>query len=89
MSTTAHLPAIRWPQILSLVGLDLAILISWIAYHEYQPKLLEQFKFTEFTLALAVLQGLILAATPPVARSRSSPRFRSRRWTCPSRPRWP
>jgi hypothetical protein len=67
MSTTAQVPAIRWPQILSLVGLDLAILISWIAYHEYQPKLLEQFKFTEFTLALAVLQGLILAATPPVA----------------------
>jgi hypothetical protein len=67
MATTAPLPAIRWPQIISLVGLDLAILISWIAYHEYQPKLLEQFKFTEFTLALAVLQGLILAATPPVA----------------------
>lgn len=66
-STTAQVPAIRWPQIISLIGLDLAILISWIAYHEYQPKLLEQFKFTEFTLALAILQGLILAATPPVA----------------------
>lgn len=66
-SATATPPAIRWPQIISLVGLDLAILISWIAYHEYQPKLLEQFRFTEFSLALAILQGLILAATPPVA----------------------
>ena len=68
MSNNSTAPtSIRWQQIISLAALDLAILISWIAYHEFQPKLLEQFKFTEFNLALAVLQAMILVATPPIA----------------------
>ena len=60
-------PEIRWKAIVSLVFLDLAILISWLAYHEYQPALLGQFQFTEFAIPLAILQGFILFITPPIA----------------------
>ncbi|MCU0443873.1 MAG: hypothetical protein MUE85_03075 [Microscillaceae bacterium] len=58
---------IKWQHVWSLVALDVAIIISWIAYHEYQPKLLEQFKFTEFSFNLKVIQGIILFLTPPLA----------------------
>ncbi len=58
---------IHWKAILSLIFLDLAILISWMAYHEYQPALLVLFKFTDFSLPLAILQGFILFVTPPIA----------------------
>jgi MFS family permease len=58
---------IQWKQVVSLIALDIAIIISWIAYHEYQPKLLEQFGFTTFTLQLAIVQGIILFLTPPIA----------------------
>lgn len=58
---------VQWYQVASLIALDVAIIISWIAYHEYQPKLLEQFRFTDFSLALAVVQGVILFLTPPIA----------------------
>jgi hypothetical protein len=58
---------IQWKQVVSLVALDIAIIISWIAYHEYQPKLLEQFGFTAFSLQLSIVQGIILFLTPPIA----------------------
>ncbi len=58
---------IHWKAIACLIFLDLAILISWMAYHEYQPALLVLFKFTEFTIPLSILQGLILFVTPPIA----------------------
>lgn len=58
---------IRWRAVVSLVFLDLAILISWLAYHEYQPSLLEKFRFTDIALPLTILQGIILFVTPPIA----------------------
>lgn len=67
MKSANSTPAIRWTQIYSLLALDLAIIISWIAYHECQPDLVKQFRFTELTLFLAVAQGLILLITPPIA----------------------
>jgi hypothetical protein len=58
---------IKWMHVWSLVALDVAIIISWIAYHEYQPNLLKQFKFEEFTVSLKIIQGIILFLTPPIA----------------------
>ncbi len=58
---------IRWPQVWSLIALDVAVIISWIAYHEYQPALLKQFGFDHMTLEFAVVQGIILFLTPPIA----------------------
>ncbi len=59
--------SIQWKQMWSLAALYGSIVIGWIAYQNYQPKLLEKFHFTEFTLFLAIAQGLILVITPPIA----------------------
>ena len=67
METQLSTDQIKWPQVWSLVALDVAIIISWIAYHEYQPGLLKQFKFDGFTLELIIVQGIILFITPPIA----------------------
>ncbi|OJJ15180.1 hypothetical protein BKI52_39640 [marine bacterium AO1-C] len=66
-SNVLHNQNVQWRQVWSLVALDLAIVISWIAYHKYQPELLKQFRFDQFKFQLALVQGLILFATPPIA----------------------
>ncbi|MEQ9290407.1 MAG: MFS transporter [Cyclobacteriaceae bacterium] len=58
---------INWPQLASLAGLYSSVIIGWIAYYNYQPKLLENFGFVHFTFMLFVAQGLILVITPPIA----------------------
>lgn len=65
-SVTSH-PQTNWSQVYSLLALNAAIVISWIAYHNYQPKVLEIFHFTELKLFLIIAQGLILVLIPPVA----------------------
>ncbi|MFZ6011195.1 MAG: MFS transporter [Bacteroidota bacterium] len=59
--------SIQWKQLWSLSALYGSIVIGWIAYQNYQPKLLEQFKFTDFNFLLAVTQAVILVITPPIA----------------------
>src|SRR5690606_20439456 len=59
--------AINWKVMGSLVALYASIIIGWIAYEQYQPKLLVQFGFTEFAGVLAIAQGIILTMTPPIA----------------------
>jgi hypothetical protein len=66
---------IEWKQLWSLAALYGSIVIGWIAYHNYQPKLLHQFNFTEFTFALLIAQSIILVLTPPIA-GRIGDRFR-------------
>lgn len=63
----SKITSIRTPQVLSLLALEIAIIISWIAYHEYQPILVTQFKLSEFSFLLLVVQGIILTLTPIVA----------------------
>lgn len=58
---------IKTPQVLSLLALEIAIIISWIAYHEYQPVLIEQFNLSEYSFILLIVQGIILTLTPIVA----------------------
>jgi hypothetical protein len=57
----------NWNQIYSLIALNAAIVISWIAYHNYQPKVLEIFKFQDLSFFLVVAQSLILVFIPPIA----------------------
>jgi len=57
----------QWKQLWSLAALYGSIVIGWIAYQNYQPKLLEKFHFTEFALLLTIAQGMILVVTPPIA----------------------
>ena len=54
----------NWSQVYSLLALNAAIVISWIAYHNYQPKLLNLFHFEELSLFLVVAQALILILIP-------------------------
>ncbi|HPH47863.1 MAG TPA: hypothetical protein PKU83_12695, partial [Chryseolinea sp.] len=58
---------IKWKQLWSLAALYGSIVIGWIAYQNYQPKLLEKFNFTDFSFILLVFQGIILVITPPIA----------------------
>lgn len=66
MSTTIT-NSTNWKQIYSLMALNAAIVISWIAYHNYQPKVLEIFHFQELSFFLVVAQALILVFIPPLA----------------------
>jgi MFS family permease len=58
---------IKWKQVYSLLALEFAVIISWIAYHEYQSAVLTQFGLSNFTLEFLVLQAIILFVTPPIA----------------------
>lgn len=58
---------IHWKQLWSLAALYGSIIIGWIAYRDYQPKLLQQFGFTDYAFFLAIAQAVILVLTPPIA----------------------
>lgn len=64
---TGESQEIQWKQLWSLAALYASIIIGWIAYQNYQPKLLVQFGFTDFAFFLAVSQAVILVLTPPIA----------------------
>lgn len=49
------------------MALNAAIVISWIAYHNYQPKVLQLFHFEALSYFLVVAQALILVFIPVVA----------------------
>lgn len=63
--TPSH--SIQWKQLWSLASLYASIVIGWIAYHNYQPKLLVKFNFTDFSFLLTLASGVILVVTPLVA----------------------
>lgn len=58
---------IHWKQLWSLVALYASVIIGWIAYYNYQPRLLEKYQFTDLTLFLFIAQGIIMVVTPPLA----------------------
>ncbi|MEQ8426060.1 MAG: hypothetical protein RIA63_15175, partial [Cyclobacteriaceae bacterium] len=63
-SESLKLENIQWKQLWSLASLYGSIIIGWIAYENYQPKLLTQFQFSDFSFLLYVVQGFILLVTP-------------------------
>jgi MFS family permease len=58
---------IQWKQLWCLASLYASILLGWIAYYKYQPRLLDEFGFSSFGFTLVIAQGIILAITPPLA----------------------
>ncbi len=56
-----------WKQIISLGSLNVALGISWIAYHEYQPHLLESFGLTDMARLLIWMKAIVLVLIPPLA----------------------
>lgn len=59
--------AIKWPEIFSLGALNVSVVISWIAYHEYQPVLLENFSFDHLSGFLVITKAIVLVLIPPIA----------------------
>lgn len=66
-SESFSIESIQWKQLWSLAALYGSIIIGWIAYENYQPKLLTQFQFKDFSFSLYVVQGIILLVTPVYA----------------------
>lgn len=68
---TAAIPVtaghVLWKQLISLGTLYAAVIIGWIAYYNYQPKLLVAYNFTDLKLFLFIVQGIIMVITPPIA----------------------
>lgn len=58
---------VKWREIYSLAALNAAVVISWIAYHEYQPVLMEKFNFTSLVDFLIVTKAIVLVVIPPIA----------------------
>ena len=67
MQDSQPISDLRWPEVYSLAALSAAVAISWIAYHEYQPQLLEKFNFGELAVFLVVAKGVVLVVVPPLA----------------------
>ncbi|WNB16797.1 MFS transporter [Marivirga arenosa] len=59
--------SIQWKQMISLLGLYASVIIGWIAYHRYQPALLDTFNMNDFEPILIWGQAIILILTPPLA----------------------
>jgi len=66
---------VLWKQLLSLTLLYASVIIGWIAYYNYQPKLLQAYNFKDLTLFLFITQGIIMVITPMIA-GRLGDRFR-------------
>lgn len=58
---------IKWPEILSLGSLHAAVAISWIAYQEYQPLLVEKFQVVHLSQLLVFTKALVLVFIPILA----------------------
>ena len=54
-------------QVISLAALYGNVIIGWIAYYNYQPKLLQEFGLENFTEELYVIQGILMFLTPILA----------------------
>lgn len=67
VQTQTRNTSIQWQQMFSLLALYASVIIGWIAYHRYQPALLETFNMKEFAPALIWGQAIILILTPPLA----------------------
>lgn len=57
----------KWPEVISLAILNAAISISWIAYHEYQPKLLQGYGLISLANFLLYSKAIVLIVIPPIA----------------------
>ncbi|MCS6815004.1 MAG: MFS transporter [Cyanobacteria bacterium] len=58
--------SILWRQVWGLAALLAAIVMSWIAYGLYQPKVLVQLGFLQLASSLGVMQGLLGAVIEPM-----------------------
>ncbi|MEM9337987.1 MAG: MFS transporter [Bacteroidota bacterium] len=58
---------LKWREVYSLAALNAAVVISWIAYHEYQPVLMEKIGINHLVDFLIVTKAVVLVFIPPFA----------------------
>ena len=59
--------SLKWPEVYSLAALNAAVVISWIAYHEYQPHLIQNFQFHSLAEFLVIAKAIVLVIIPAFA----------------------
>lgn len=65
--TLNNTQTLKWPEVYSLAALNAAVVISWIAYHEYQPTLIQKFDFHSLAEFLVGAKAIILIIIPVFA----------------------
>lgn len=58
---------LKWREVYSLAALNAAVVISWIAYHEYQPVLMKNLGIEHLVDFMIIAKAIILVTIPPVA----------------------
>jgi MFS family permease len=58
---------LKWREVYSLGFLNVAVAISWIAYHEYQPILMTNLGITHLVDFMLIAKAIVLVIIPPVA----------------------
>ncbi len=58
---------LKWREVYSLGALNAAVVISWIAYHEYQPILMKNLGITHLVDFMIIAKALVLVIIPPIA----------------------
>lgn len=58
---------IGWDKIFALAALDAAIVISWTAYHNFQPKLIQHFHFEHLRGFVSIAQSIVMLVVPLLA----------------------
>ncbi len=64
---TQKTDVLKWREVYSLAALNAAVVISWIAYHEYQPVLMEKIGITHLIDFLVIAKAIVLVLIPPFA----------------------
>ena len=64
---TQKTDVLKWREVYSLAALNAAVVISWIAYHEYQPILMEKIGITHLVDFLIIAKAIVLILIPPFA----------------------
>lgn len=64
---TEKVNTLKWKEVYSLAALNAAVVISWIAYHEYQPILMQNLGITHLVDFLIIAKAIILVTIPPLA----------------------
>lgn len=59
--------SIQWNQIFALAFLNVAIVISWMAYHSFQPILIRRFHFEHLDKFVQFAQAAVMIITPLLA----------------------
>lgn len=65
--TNENTKSLKWREVYSLAALNAAVVISWIAYHEYQPILMSNLGITHLVDFLIIAKAIILVTIPPLA----------------------